>query len=702
MATVPGSGAVIVPVFNDNFGVDSVIIKSSGSGYSSTRPPVLTIKNCGQPIRDAILKPIIDDGKLVSVQVLDPGEGYDPLRIEFNSQLPEGAEELPDPASAEVILKDDGSVDYVKMLKSGDKQFYDVEASIVGGEGNGAQVKAVSKAVTGLLVLNEGSGYEEPPFLSITGGGGRGARGVADIDRTSIISPDFTISDPGQFYLKAPYVLLVGGGGIGAKARAVINQGSIEDIILEDPGRGYTNPPRVVFARNVKLKKVSRNRQSYNSEYYAFAGLTKDVGRADTNIYVSTTNSFTGSGVILLGTELIRYTGKDENRLTGCTRGINLRYDQRVVVDSTQDDPDTGITGYNFNIGDRIVRTTENAGSKIAIVYDWRPETKELFIIFQVDELAFIDAGLPGEKTNVVFDAGVSDSSGTFDLPHIIIDQEGSLIYKLTDPVSIELDVAFEDTAEFDGDGNGLPDLINTNTDYEDQTSLDGGIPSSLYGIEETQGGQNTTLFQVGDRVKDSSTPFKTATVSDASNLNEGLDHFAYLTIKMDNRNPSVNNGISFVVGETVTGNNSQVQGIVESWNSDTLTLVVKSIVPYDTGDPDIGFIYEFSDSGTITDIRIISGGNNYTSSPTIEFEDNGILTAVATTDLLADQVNTITITDGGYGYEQAPEIAFTGGGGSGAIAQAILGGELLLGQNGATWRILSIEYNTLFRNDVA
>ena len=64
-------------------------------------------------------------------------------------------------------------------------------------------------------------------------------------------------------------------------------------------------------------------------------------------------------------------------------------------------------------------------------------------------------------------------------------------------------DKEFEDDDENDGAGDGIPDLVNTGTDYENQISLDGGIYNSLYGIEETVGGQNTTLFQVGDQVKD-------------------------------------------------------------------------------------------------------------------------------------------------------------------------------------------------------
>ena len=700
MATRPGSGAVIAPVFNNDLGVDSVIIKNGGSGYSASRPPVLTIRNCGIPIRDAVLKPIIENGKIVSVQVLDAGEGYDPLRVKFFTQLPENATDFPDPASADVILKNNGEIDYIKMLKSGDKQFYDVDAQIIGGEGSGAVLRATPRTVTGLTILNEGREYEEPPFLSISGGGGRGARGVALIDSTSIVSPNFTISNPGQFYLKEPYVLLVGGGGVGAKARAVINQGEIVDIVLDNPGRGYINSPRVVFARKVKLKKIARNRQAYNLEYYSLTGLTVDADRNDTNIYVSTTNPFPGSGVVLLGSELIRYTGKDSKRLTGCTRGINFRYDQRVILDDTQDDEITGITAYNFNVGDRIIRSTETANNKIAIVYDWDPTTKELFIIFQVDELAFIDAGLPGERSNVVFDAGVSDSSGTFNIPHNVINEIGSLIFRLTTIPSVLVDFAFEDIAELDGEGDGLPDLINTGTDYEDQINLDGGIPSTLYGIEETQGGQNTTLFQVGDKVRDSSVPFKNATVIDASNLNEGDDHFAYLSIKMDMRNPSYFNGVNFVVGETVIGVNSQVQATVESWNPNNQTLILKSIVPYDTQDENIGLIYKFSERSTVVGIKVISGGNNYTSAPSVQFQNNSITSAVATAVMLADQVSTITLSNGGYGYTTPPQITFSGGSGSGAIAEAILGGEVLTGQNGASWRILSIDYITQLRND--
>ena len=698
MAIIPGSGAAITPVFNSQLGVDSIIVNDGGSGYSPINPPILSIKNCGSPIRSAILRPVITNGKITSVRVLDSGEGYNPLRIEFTPNVPTG-EDIPDEADANIFLRPDGSIDYVQMTRNGDGHFYDVSSEILGQGGVGATVRAVSKSVTGLSLLNDGRGYETPPFLSITGGNGNGATAAADIDVKGVVSSDVTITNSGQFYLTAPYILFSGGGGRGAKGKAIINQGELVDIIVTDKGIGYTSPPQIIFTRNVKLKRKSRNRQSYNLEVFNVTGITSNIGRSDTSIYVSTTTPYPGSGVILLEKELIRYTGKDSNRFTGCTRGLNFRYDQRVILDSTQDDPNTGLSAYEFNTGDRIIRTQESSSSKIAIVYDWRPETKELFVVFQIDELAFIDAGSPGEKSAVTFDAGIADSTDSFQLPHEIIDLEGSVIYVLTAQPSILIDKAFKDDAELDGLGDGFPDLINTGTAYENQINLDAGIQTTLYGIEETTGGTNTTLFVSGDGIKDSSVPFKNATITDASLLNEGVEHAALIKIKMDTRNTNNYNGIGFNVGETITGIESLITATVVSWDAANYILIVKDPIPYDTTNPSFGLLYEFSSNSTIVDIRILTGGNGY-SNPIVLNIPTSIVSGVATAALTADQITSTTVNVGGYGYTSPPTISFTSPSGSGAIAQAILGGEKVSGSNGGMWRILSTDYITEVRND--
>ena len=140
--------------------------------------------------------------------------------------------------------------------------------------------------------------------------------------------------------------------GVGAKGYATIDQGEIVSITVTEQGKGYVTNPQVIFAREATLKRKARNRQSYNSFVYNITGLTRDVIRSDTSIYVESTAKYPSSGIILLNKEIIRYTGKDANRFTGCSRGVNFRYDQRVVVDSSQDDPVTGISAYKFEIGE--------------------------------------------------------------------------------------------------------------------------------------------------------------------------------------------------------------------------------------------------------------------------------------------------------------------------------------------------------------
>ena len=83
--TVPGSGAVIEPIFDEVFGVRAVRVVEGGDSYSQEDPPRLTITGCGTPDQEALLYPIIDtdSGKIIHVRVLERGKGYDPLRLQI-------------------------------------------------------------------------------------------------------------------------------------------------------------------------------------------------------------------------------------------------------------------------------------------------------------------------------------------------------------------------------------------------------------------------------------------------------------------------------------------------------------------------------------------------------------------------------------------------------------------------------------------
>ena len=564
--TVPGSGASIRPVFNSVYGVKDVIVTAPGSGYSAADPPKLTIGNCGTPIRDAVLAAnIADNGEILSVDVIDPGEGYNPLRLIIESD-----EDNIVQADANIILNEQdivdqqgnilapaGSINYIQVTRPGDG-YFSASARLEGGGGSGAELVPTVGQVTGLSVENNGRSYTaEDITLVISGGGGQNATGVCEVNQFGTVE-SITISNPGEFFETPPLIQLIGGGGSGAQAEAEINLGKITAINILNPGGGYTSPPSVIFTRDTNLIRTQRNRTSLVSAFFEITALIRNATATDSTIYVETTDAFPGSGKFQIGREIVRYTGKTPISFTGCDRGINFRYDQRVLLDSLADDPATGISGYKFTVSDRVRRVQEDKTNKVAIVYDWRPETKELFLIFQVDELAFIDGGRSNERTAVIqFIGGTASSTETGEAPHVLIDDETSSIVTFESPLGVLEGKRFEDDDELQGAGDGIPDLVNTGTDYENEISLDGGIASSLYGIEETVGGQNTTLFQQADQLYDSSLVPLTASVQQAGALDDGIEHTSLSTIKLRN----VQN--TFTVGETVTGSTTGVTAIV-------------------------------------------------------------------------------------------------------------------------------------------
>jgi hypothetical protein len=73
-----------------------------------------------------------------------------------------------------------------------------------------------------------------------------------------------------------------------------------------------------------------------------------------------------------------------------------------------------------------------------------------------------------------------------------------------------------------------------------------------------------------------------------------------------------------------------------------------------------------------------------FTVAPSVTFSGGSEVTAAIATSTLAStgRIGNITITNGGSGYTSIPTVTFTGGGGSGAVANAILSGEVVVGIN--------------------
>ena len=597
--TVPGSGAQIVPMFNSVFGVREVYVTASGSGYDANDPPRLRIGNCGTPIREAVLRPVIAGvaGEIIAVEVLDPGEGYDPLRLKIEDENSNGH------ATGNVYLKDDGGIDFIQMTGFGDG-YFDATAVIEGGGGSGSELVPITGLLTGLSIQQQGRNYtEEDVNIIISGGGGQGATGVASVNQFGEVS-SISLTNAGEFFETPPLIQIIGGGGSGASAQAFIDLGVITSIDLISGGGGYQGTPNVIFTRDTDLIRTARNRQSLNSVLYNLSGILTNIDSNDTTVHIETTNPYPGSGKFLVGREVIRYTGKTPTSFTGCDRGVNFRFDQKVILDSLQDDANTGITQYQFSVTDKVRRVVESSNNRVAIVYDWDPIQRALYLTFEVDELAFIDGGRSGEKSQIIaFVGGTSGSSGTGVAPHVLIEQEGVDIVAFTNPLSLILNRKFEDDDELNGVGDGIIDLVNTGTEYENQINLDGGIASSKYGIEETLGGQNTTLFQVGDQIYDGNATPLTATIQAAGELGDGDTHTSTATIVITYNTTTLFN-IPEVVEGLTSGLTATTTSRVTGPKAGQFTLTVENIVDNDpTYKFTVGEILRGNTSGAQADI---------------------------------------------------------------------------------------------------
>ena len=182
-----------------NGSVRNVYIKNKGAGYSQDTVIVVTKNASNDPniaFRDAVLRPLIVDGKISKIRVVDPGTGYthQPTVTIVSETQPTT------PASIDVVVT--GSI-------------YKVN------------------------VDNPGTLYTQDPEYQIKKG--NGASGLLNIENGKLVSVDLV--NGGQNYRSAPKVTVVDstGGGVGAEIVAEFNaaQGAVTNLVVTNPGLNY-------------------------------------------------------------------------------------------------------------------------------------------------------------------------------------------------------------------------------------------------------------------------------------------------------------------------------------------------------------------------------------------------------------------------------------------------------------------------------
>lgn len=98
--------------------------------------------------------------------------------------------------------------------------------------------------ISALNISNAGAGYDEAPTITISGGGGYGAKAVATVTK----GVKLTVSAPGQNYTNALVSIAApSSGGVRATATATIVGGEVTGVTVTNPGSGYTSAPEVTI-----------------------------------------------------------------------------------------------------------------------------------------------------------------------------------------------------------------------------------------------------------------------------------------------------------------------------------------------------------------------------------------------------------------------------------------------------------------------
>jgi len=225
-------------------------ITAPGSGYTST-PTVTAYGGSGFGI---VVTPVITDGAVTGLTVVNPGTGYipgDQVQFLFTGGGTDNGAEITAQISG-------GSLGPLTIVNGGAGYSADPTIGFTGGGGgSGAAATAVMTGgtVTGITLTNPGSGYTSNPGVTFTGSFGTGAAGTATLSGSAVGS--ITVSAPGGGYTVAPLISFTGGGGSGATATAIISGGIVTSIVVNSGGTGYGSPPTVVVT-NVATSASAR------------------------------------------------------------------------------------------------------------------------------------------------------------------------------------------------------------------------------------------------------------------------------------------------------------------------------------------------------------------------------------------------------------------------------------------------------------
>ena len=554
--------------------IGAIDVTNSGSNYTS--PPVVSITGGGG---EGAAATALLSAEVVGAIIIEGGSNY--LPTDTVTIVPSAGDTIGDGATARLIVDNDE----------------------VGGPG----------VVTGIEILNNGSGYTKAPVIIITSATGSDASALAQING-HIAS--VTVNTRGRSYNSPPTVTFVGGGGAGAIGVALLT-GSVDTLEIINGGSGFTGSAtlQIQGASDFSYDETKCSRD---------VGLILDAVTTDM-VFDSNYASVAAGLAYLRSYSSLVLTDQSAETIDA------LNEAKRIALAQTSNL--TSRTRITTNFG--IITSIINAGndSTVPTLQFTQPDNVDIGVVYAASALQDNKAFLK-EEVGAWIDAQIAGGTGIWNGFSLTSEQK----------TTCKRDVGYViDALTYDLLYGGNKQTLNAANAYYR------GVTNYIVGeVEQTVAAFNYLQSIISDVV-------------------QGIDITNFYTGGLGDPEqviPVTGEEGSVAAGTALEG----LIGIIEDVVADGTTATTEVAPTFANGDADqyvekqaIDTATPVIQSGVISYIELnFLGGTGASASATV-----------------SNIVDSVTITNTGSGYTSVPTVAITGGGGAGCLATVILDGKL-------------------------
>ena len=333
----------LIPVISESGSFESVVIANAGNNVISANIMIVDANATGSNLyantktgdnqvitsTTANLIPVVADGKVRDVIIVDPGKDYSSNNrtIITSSGDGSGATFLP-------YVNESGELEDVIITNRG-SGYTNISFNVIGETGSGAnlsatfstgdldttqsqvELSAVAGAIHNFRIINSGNNYSNVSNVEISvTGDGSGFVGTVNLDTATNTISNISISDPGSGFTFAN-VQITGGGGTDANVQAILSPPN---------GHGF-DAPTELFADSLMFFSTINNEQiqgiPVNNDFRQF-GIIKDLEqngsrKAFSNTtgspcFLATFDTLTNSGNTIADDTILELKNSDPKR----------------------------------------------------------------------------------------------------------------------------------------------------------------------------------------------------------------------------------------------------------------------------------------------------------------------------------------------------------------------------------------------------